>query len=153
MVNLSNNPLLQQAYDVIQAIEKCGASIELTAAVTKASALLTAIDEFIKIREAQGVPVSCPDFWLSRPDAEQAAKQRGKGHVQVEISLSFTQRFNDDVPVFTTPQLPMAHIGYLYAAKDTGAVIYSIADSDIEGAQLVGPIYGNLVLSATLNPA
>lgn len=45
MANLSKHPLLMQAYDVIQAIEECGASTKLTDAVTKAGALLDAIDK------------------------------------------------------------------------------------------------------------
>ena len=40
MIDISRHPLLKQAYDVCQAIEACGASLELTAAVTKASALM-----------------------------------------------------------------------------------------------------------------
>lgn len=45
MTDISKHPLLKQAYEVCQAIELCGASTELTNAVTKASALLHAIDE------------------------------------------------------------------------------------------------------------
>ncbi|MCM6993461.1 DUF2829 domain-containing protein [Enterobacter roggenkampii] len=45
MTDISKHPLLKQAYEVCQAIELCGASTELTSAVTKASALLRAIDE------------------------------------------------------------------------------------------------------------
>jgi hypothetical protein len=48
MWNLSQHPLLQQAYDVCQAIEKCGASPELTDAVTKASDLLHALGRFME---------------------------------------------------------------------------------------------------------
>lgn len=47
MTDISKHPLLQQAYDVIQAIEVCGASVYLTDAVTKASALLAALDKFV----------------------------------------------------------------------------------------------------------
>lgn len=59
-IDLSSHPILQQAFDVIQAIEKCGASVELTNAVTKAGELMTAINELIAIRELKGdkVPVA-----------------------------------------------------------------------------------------------
>lgn len=47
MTDISRHPLLQQAIEVCWAIEECGASVELTNAVTKASALLIALDKFI----------------------------------------------------------------------------------------------------------
>jgi hypothetical protein len=47
MVDVSKHPLLTEAYEVMQAIEKCGASPELTEAVTKAGDLLKSIDEAI----------------------------------------------------------------------------------------------------------
>lgn len=53
-IDLSSHPILQQAFDVIQAIEKCGASVELTNAVTKAGELMTAINEILAIREMKG---------------------------------------------------------------------------------------------------
>lgn len=49
MTDISRHPLLTQAYEVCQEIEKCGASPELTAAVSKASALLQSLDTFIPI--------------------------------------------------------------------------------------------------------
>ncbi|MCF7557759.1 hypothetical protein [Pseudomonas petrae] len=48
MTDISRHPLLQQAYDVCQAIEACGASVQLTQAVCKASVLLQALDQHIK---------------------------------------------------------------------------------------------------------
>ncbi len=42
-IDISKHPLIKQAYDVCQAIEKCGASPELTDAVTKACALMQGI--------------------------------------------------------------------------------------------------------------
>lgn len=45
MTNISRHPLLKQAYEVCLAIEECGASVPLTNAVTKASALLRDIDK------------------------------------------------------------------------------------------------------------
>lgn len=47
MTNITRHPLLQQAYDVCHAIEQCGASTQLTHAVTKASALLAELDKRI----------------------------------------------------------------------------------------------------------
>lgn len=47
VTNITRHPLLQQAYDVCQAIERCGASVPLTNAVTKASNLLADLDKFI----------------------------------------------------------------------------------------------------------
>lgn len=49
MTQIDRHPLIKQAYDVCIAIEECGASVELTNAVTKASALLMALDKFIPI--------------------------------------------------------------------------------------------------------
>lgn len=44
MTDILSHPLLQQAYDVCQAIEKCGASPRLTDAVGQAADLMHAID-------------------------------------------------------------------------------------------------------------
>ncbi len=59
-IDLSSHPILQQAFDVIQAIEKCGASVELTNAVTEAGKLMEAINGLLAIRELKGeqVPVA-----------------------------------------------------------------------------------------------
>ena len=46
-VHLDRHPLLQQVYDVMGAIEECGASVELTNAVTKAGELLDAVSNFV----------------------------------------------------------------------------------------------------------
>ena len=51
MTDISSHPLLKQAYDVCQAIEQCGASVQLTHAVCKASNLLRAIDEHLHPRQ------------------------------------------------------------------------------------------------------
>lgn len=47
MTQIDRHPLLEQAYHVCLAIEECGASVQLTNAVTKASALLRDLDNFI----------------------------------------------------------------------------------------------------------
>lgn len=57
MTDISKHPLLQQAYDVIQSIEACNASVDLTNAVTKASALLVALDKFLSTPAGGESPV------------------------------------------------------------------------------------------------
>ena len=52
MITLSANPIYKQAYDLIQTIEKCGASVEITAAVTEAGRLMDSVKELIKSNEA-----------------------------------------------------------------------------------------------------
>lgn len=47
MTDVSRHSLLKQAYDVCQAIEQCGASVQLTSAVGKASDLMRAIDQHL----------------------------------------------------------------------------------------------------------
>ena len=47
MTQLYKHPLLRQCYDVMQQIEVCGASVELTKAVTMAGDLLHAIDAHV----------------------------------------------------------------------------------------------------------
>lgn len=47
MPNLYAHPLIKQSYDVSQAIEACGASPALTAAVTQSSALTESIDRLV----------------------------------------------------------------------------------------------------------
>lgn len=47
MVDIARHKILQQAVEVCYAIEKCGASPELTDAVTLESALVKSIDELL----------------------------------------------------------------------------------------------------------
>lgn len=47
MVDISRHPILEQAVEVCYAIEKCDASVELTDAVTKASALVQSINALL----------------------------------------------------------------------------------------------------------
>lgn len=49
LIDISKHPLIKQAYEVCQAIEKCGASVELTYAVTKASALMQGIANAVSL--------------------------------------------------------------------------------------------------------
>lgn len=46
-MNLDKHPILMQGYKVIQAIEECGASEELTNAVIKASEFLDAVEKLV----------------------------------------------------------------------------------------------------------
>lgn len=68
MTDISKHPLLKQAYDVCLAIEACGASIELTNAVTKASTLLQDLGKFI---DTVPVPLLAPAL-LSETKINQA---------------------------------------------------------------------------------
>lgn len=52
MTQINRHPLLNQAYSVCLAIEKCGASPELTDAVTQASDLLRDLDKYIPDADA-----------------------------------------------------------------------------------------------------
>lgn len=52
MVDISRHPILKQSVEVCYAIEKCGASPELTDAVTLASALVRSIDELLDSQAA-----------------------------------------------------------------------------------------------------
>lgn len=96
-IDLSSHPILQQAFDVIQAIEKCGASVELTNAVTKAGELMTAINEILAIREMKGDQV---------PYAWARISQNGTRNY-----TSFSPRprkgNGDAIPLFTAPQKPV----------------------------------------------
>ena len=65
MADITKHPLIKQAYEVCLAIEECGASEQLTAAVTMASALLDAIDKLVSQDdrtwiEIQGVATNVP---------------------------------------------------------------------------------------------
>lgn len=53
MTQIDRHPLINKAYDVCIAIEMCGASVELTSAVTKASALMLDLDKFIPVHSAE----------------------------------------------------------------------------------------------------
>jgi len=46
-MNLNDHPILMQGYDVIQAIEECGASVKLTNAVILAGELLDEINKLV----------------------------------------------------------------------------------------------------------
>lgn len=59
MTDISKHPLLKQAYDVCLAIEACGASVELTNAVIKASQLLQDLGKFIDA-QAPDAPAVIP---------------------------------------------------------------------------------------------
>lgn len=46
-MNIDRHPLIKQSYDLIHAIEDCGASEKLTKAIIMAGDLMTAIDKFL----------------------------------------------------------------------------------------------------------
>lgn len=52
MVDLSRHPILWQCYNLTNAIEECGVSVELTNAVTKASELMNSVDKLVGELEA-----------------------------------------------------------------------------------------------------
>ena len=48
-MRLDKHPILMQGHELMQAIEECGASVELTAAVIKAGELLEEVDKLVDI--------------------------------------------------------------------------------------------------------
>ena len=50
-MDITRDPVLEEAYEVCQAIEECSASDELTNAVTKASDLTKSIDKLLDERD------------------------------------------------------------------------------------------------------
>jgi len=46
-MNLDKHPLLKECHEVMTAIEECGASTELTIAVTKAGNLMSNIEKLV----------------------------------------------------------------------------------------------------------
>lgn len=62
MTDISRHSLLKQAYDVCQEIEKCGASPQLTSAVTKASDLLRALDAYIPVQSCDPEKFIIPEL-------------------------------------------------------------------------------------------
>lgn len=58
MTDISKHPLLRQAYEVCIEIEKCGASTQLTNAVTKASALLQSLDAHLADEQPSSAEVT-----------------------------------------------------------------------------------------------
>ena len=78
-MDISKHPLLKQAYEVCQAIERCGASVELSAAVTKASDLMFAIDVDLNAQKAKIDRLMleyCPDEMTEDQKENWAKHQR-----------------------------------------------------------------------------
>ncbi|MNE12910.1 hypothetical protein D3C80_1057300 [compost metagenome] len=72
IIDISKHPLIKQAYEVCQAIEKCGASTELTDAVTKASALMQEIaNAMARLGELEAAEKRIAE--LSAPDGNAIA--------------------------------------------------------------------------------
>lgn len=81
MTQIDRHPLIEQAYNVCLAIEECGASVELTNAVTKASALMLDLDKFI--------PVMPPEFKDLQPHQQRAAVERAELDSKIEKLSAF----------------------------------------------------------------
>lgn len=111
-IDLSSHPILQQAFDVIQAIEKCGASVELTNAVTKAGELMTAINELIAIRELKGDQV--PFAWVRV--SQNGARNYTSFYPRPRKSNG------DAIPLFTAPQKPVVTLGHIKISEVVAAV-------------------------------
>lgn len=54
IINIERHPILKEAVEVCHAIEKCGASDELTQAVIKASTLCNSIDDLLDQLDTKG---------------------------------------------------------------------------------------------------
>lgn len=78
MTDISKHPLLRQAYEVCLEIEKCGASSQLTNAVSKASALLQSLDDHLVI-DLDAADFSDALMWLKEGKRVQRAGWNGKG--------------------------------------------------------------------------
>lgn len=81
MTQIDRHPLIHQAYDVCIAIEECGASVELTNAVTKASALMLDLDKFI--------PVMPPEFADLQPHQQRIAVEQIELDSKIERLSAF----------------------------------------------------------------
>lgn len=81
MTQIDRHPLIRQAYDVCIAIEECGASVELTNAVTKASALMLDLDKFI--------PVMPSEFADLQPHQQRVAVERAELDSKIEKLSAF----------------------------------------------------------------
>jgi hypothetical protein len=57
-MNLNDHPILMQGYDVIQAIEECGASVKLTNAVILAGELLDEINKLVGENKRANMEIS-----------------------------------------------------------------------------------------------
>lgn len=81
MTQIDRHPLIEQAYNVCLAIEECGASVELTNAVTKASALMLALDKLI--------PSTPPEFKDLQPHQQRVAVEHAELKSKVERLSGF----------------------------------------------------------------
>lgn len=78
MTDISKHPLLRQAYEVCIAIEHCGASPQLTEAVTKASDLLKSLDDYLTV-DLDAADFSDALMWLKEGKRVCRAGWNGAG--------------------------------------------------------------------------
>ena len=91
-IDVSKHPLIKQAYDVCQAIEKCGASPELTDAVTKACALMQGIANAMD---------SEPVAWVMADDLKDTAIISTPAYPSLDDAKDMT--IGEIVPLYAAP--------------------------------------------------
>ncbi|CCS30235.1 hypothetical protein [Salmonella enterica] len=95
-IDVSKHPLIKQAYDVCQAIEKCGASPELTDAVTKACALMQGIANAMDSEPVAFIAHYESGLRVGICDADDTVK------------MEWLRRELNVKPLFTAPPAPVA---------------------------------------------
>lgn len=93
-MDISKHPILRKCFDVIQAIEVCGASVELTTAVIMAGELLQDIDKLISDVNKGGLEMTKDEFkkrWES-DDAGGGITFNDIADCAVEWNISRTPR-------------------------------------------------------------
>lgn len=89
MPNLSDHPLIKQSYDVSQAIEACGASTQLTAAVTQSSALTEAIGALVNEQCLTGP--TCVPLGGLKPHEQRVVVEKSQLDMRIERLRAFLQ--------------------------------------------------------------
>lgn len=123
MTDISSHPLLKQAYDVCQAIEQCGASVQLTSAVCLASGLMRAIDAHLhaerparpasKIEAVQGEAISFVLDPLEQAIESTARVLRDEHEHLAQISMTLS----GDVPLSPVYKRMSAHLEALLSQQ------------------------------------
>ncbi|MCI1899290.1 MAG: hypothetical protein LKI85_13090 [Enterobacter sp.] len=103
-IDISKHPLIKQAHEVCQAIEKCGASTELTDAVTKASALMQGIANAMALL----------DKWQQESSTWQSVAEK-----QLAIAIEAEKRIAEQREVMRS------------AANDIAYAIFNLTGSDL----------------------
>ena len=133
-IDLSSHPILQQAFDVIQAIEKCGASVELTNAVTKAGELMTAINEILTIRELKGDQVPAAVIHFSKHRKLPDGSKPDWNEMPKVVSCNWLP--DGTYNVYLNPQRPvnLENVGYVQVDEGTFYLDESGVHAAIEAA-------------------